>query len=151
MGRFKGGAALMSTEGYAGDVDSRQAIDILRNNPRAVLLDVRSAPEWDFVGRPNLSGLGREPVFIAWQSYPGMEKNQSFLAEIDAQGVTPDQIILLLCRSGQRSKHAATALTKRGYQHCFNISDGFEGPKNTDGHRGAVSGWQASGLPWVQG
>ena len=141
----------MSTEEYAGDVDSRQAIHILRNNPRAVLLDVRSAPEWDFVGRPNLSGLGREPVFIAWQNYPGMEKNQNFLAEVDAQGITPEQTVLLLCRSGQRSKHAAIALTELGYQHCFNISGGFEGPKNADGHRGAVSGWRASGLPWAQG
>jgi rhodanese-related sulfurtransferase len=141
----------MSTEGYAGDVDSRQAIDILRNTPRAVLLDVRSAPEWDFVGRPDLSGLGREPVCIAWQSYPGMEKNQDFLAEVDAQGITREQTVLLLCRSGQRSKQAAIALTELGYRHCFNISDGFEGPKNADGHRGAVSGWRASGLPWAQG
>jgi rhodanese-related sulfurtransferase len=141
----------MSTEEYAGDVDSRQAIDILRNNPRAVLLDVRSAPEWDFVGRPDLSGLGREPVFIAWQNYPGMEKNQNFLTEVDAQGITPEQTVLLLCRSGQRSKHAAIALTELGYRHCFNISGGFEGPKNADGHRGAVSGWRASGLPWAQG
>ena len=141
----------MSTEGYAGDVDSRQAIDILRNTPRAVLLAVRSAPEWDFVGRPDLSGLGREPVCIAWQSYPGMEKNQDFLAEVDAQGITREQTVLLLCRSGQRSKQAAIALTELGYRHCFNISDGFEGPKNADGHRGAVSGWRASGLPWAQG
>jgi rhodanese-related sulfurtransferase len=141
----------MSTEGYAGDVDSRQAIDILRNTPRAVLLDVRSAPEWDFVGRPDLSGLGREPVCIAWQSYPGMEKNQDVLAEVDAQGITREQTVLLLCRSGQRSKQAAIALTELGYRHCFNISDGFEGPKNADGHRGAVSGWRASGLPWAQG
>ena len=141
----------MSTEGYAGEVDSRQAIDILRKTPRAVLLDVRSAPEWDFVGRPDLSGLGREPVCIAWQSYPGMEKNQDFLAEVDAQGITREQTVLLLCRSGQRSKQAAIALTELGYRHCFNISDGFEGPKNADGHRGAVSGWRASGLPWAQG
>ena len=141
----------MSTEEYAGDVDSRQAIDILRNNPRAILLDVRSAPEWDFVGRPDLSGLGREPVCIAWQSYPGMEKNQDFLAEVDAQGITREQTVLLLCRSGQRSKQAAIALTELGYRHCFNISDGFEGPKNADGHRGAVSGWRASGLSWAQG
>ena len=141
----------MSTEGYAGDVDSRQAIDILRNTPRAVLLDVRSAPEWDFVGRPDLSGLGREPIFIAWQSYPGMEKNQNFLAEVNVQGITPEQTVLVLCRSGQRSKHAAIALTELGYRLCFNISDGFEGPKNANGHRGAVSGWRASGLPWAQG
>jgi rhodanese-related sulfurtransferase len=141
----------METETYAGDVDCRQAADILRDNPRAVLLDVRSAPEWDFVGRPDLSGLGREPVLISWQTFPGMERNSDFIPEVTANGITADQVVLLLCRSGQRSKHAAIALTDHGFQHCFNISDGFEGPKDTAGHRNTVSGWRANGLPWVQG
>jgi rhodanese-related sulfurtransferase len=141
----------MTTQKYAGDVDSRQAADILRDNPRAVLLDVRSAPEWDFVGRPDLSGLGREPVLVSWQSFPGMTLNPDFNRAVEAEGVTKDQVVLLLCRSGQRSKHAAIALTEAGYQHCFNISDGFEGPKDTAGHRNTTSGWRASGLPWLQG
>jgi rhodanese-related sulfurtransferase len=141
----------MTDATYAGDVDSRQAADILRDNPRAVLVDVRSAPEWEFVGRPDLSGLGREPVLISWQTFPGMERNQGFVDDVAAAGVTPDQVVLLLCRSGQRSKNAAIALTERGYQHCFNISDGFEGPKDAAGHRNTVSGWRASGLPWAQG
>ena len=141
----------MTMQNYAGDVDSRQAADILRDNPQAVLLDVRSAPEWDFVGRPDLSGLGREPVLVSWQSFPGMTLNPDFNRAVEAEGVTKDQVVLLLCRSGQRSKHAAIALTEAGYQHCFNISDGFEGPKDTEGHRNTVSGWRASGLPWLQG
>ena len=141
----------MTMQNYAGDVDSRQAADILRDNPQAVLLDVRSAPEWDFVGRPDLLGLGRSPVLISWQSFPGMTLNPDFYKNVEAEGVTKDQVVLLLCRSGQRSKHAAIVLTKNGYEHCFNISDGFEGPKDTAGHRNTVSGWRASGLPWLQG
>ena len=141
----------MTTQTYAGDVDSRQALDILRDNPRAVLLDVRSAPEWEFVGRPDLSGLGREPVLVPWQTFPGMERNANFIPAVAAEGIGTDQVVLLLCRSGQRSKHAAIALTEQGYQHCFNISDGFEGPKDSAGHRNTVSGWRANSLPWVQG
>ena len=141
----------MTTQPYAGDVDSRQAVDILRDNPRAVLLDVRSAPEWEFVGRPDLSGLGREPVLVAWQTFPGMAPNPDFISRVEAEGIGTDQVVLLLCRSGQRSRHAAIALTERGYQHCFNISDGFEGPKDAAGHRNTVSGWRANGLPWAQG
>ena len=141
----------MPTPSYAGDVDSRQAADILRDNPRAVLIDGRSAPEWEFVGRPDLSGLGREPVLISWQNFPGMAANPDFVAEVETQSVQPDQVILLLCRSGQRSKHAAVALTESGFKHCFNISDGFEGPKDAAGHRNTVSGWRANGLPWIQG
>jgi rhodanese-related sulfurtransferase len=141
----------MATEPYAGDVDSREALDILRDNPRAVLLDVRSAPEWEFVGRPDLSGYGREPVLVSWQNFPRMERNLAFHEAVHAADIAEDQIILLLCRSGQRSKHAAIALTERGYQHCFNITDGFEGPKDAAGHRNTVTGWRASGLPWQQG
>ena len=141
----------MSKERYAGDLDSRQAIELLRNNPPATLVDVRSAPEWDFVGRPDLSGLGRETVFISWQDYPGMTRNEGFVEQVRAEGIDPSATVLLLCRSGQRSMHAAVALTESGYPHCFNISDGFEGPKDADGHRGTVAGWRASGLPWLQG
>ena len=141
----------MAAESYAGDVNSREALDILRDNPRAVLLDVRSAPEWEFVGRPDLSGYGREPTLVSWQNFPGMERNLAFHEAVHEAGIVEDQVVLLLCRSGQRSKHAAIALTERGYQHCFNISDGFEGPKDAAGHRNTVSGWRASGLPWQQG
>lgn len=140
-----------SGQDYAGDVDSRQAIEILRDSPNAVLVDVRSAPEWEFVGRPDLSDLGREPVLISWQTFPGMERNPGFVSAVQGADIQPDQVVLLLCRSGQRSKHAAIALTEHGYRHCFNISDGFEGPKDPAGHRNTVFGWRANGLPWAQG
>jgi rhodanese-related sulfurtransferase len=143
--------ANQAEQSYAGDVDSRQALEILRDSPNAVLVDVRSAPEWEFVGRPDLSDLGRDPVLISWQTFPGMTRNPDFISAVRAAGVREDQVVLLLCRSGQRSKHAAIALTEDGYQHCFNISDGFEGPKDAAGHRNTVSGWRASGLPWAQG
>ena len=92
----------MTMQNYAGDVDSRQAADILRDNPQAVLLDVRSAPEWDFVGRPDLSGLGREPVLVSWQSFPGMTLNPDVNRAGEAEGGTTDQALLLLCPPGQR-------------------------------------------------
>jgi hypothetical protein len=41
-------------------------------------------------------------------------------------------------------------MTQAGATHCYNISDGFEGPMDKAGHRGAVAGWKQSGLPWLQ-
>ena len=68
-----------------------------------------------------------------------------------ADGVRPDQTVLILCRSGQRSRAAAIALTARGYGRCYNVSEGFEGDKDGAGHRGTVGGWKIGGLPWTQG
>jgi len=137
--------------GYAGDLDSRAAYQVLLENPKAVLVDVRTEPEWEYVGRPDLSSLGRDPVLVPWKRWPEMKVRASFAAEVEAAGVPPDAPVLLLCRSGQRSRDAAIALTAAGFRACFNISDGFEGPKDGDGHRNTVSGWRATGLPWAQG
>lgn len=137
--------------GYAGDLDSPAAFDRLRADPRAVLVDVRTDAEWEYVGRPDLAGIGRTPVLVAWKTWPGMAPNPDFVDAVRAAGVDRDQPVLLLCRSGQRSRDAAIALTRAGFTACFNIADGFEGPKDANGHRNTVAGWRAAGLPWVQG
>jgi rhodanese-related sulfurtransferase len=140
----------MAEQAYAGDVDSRRAWEILRDDPKAVLVDVRTRPECRYVGHPDLKSLGRAPVFVEWQTYPDLAHNQGFVEEVAAQGVPRDATVLLLCRSGARSKSAAVLLTKFGFQRCYNISDGFEGPKDGAGHRGSTTGWKATGLPWQQ-
>ena len=38
-----------SDPGYAGDLESRAAYALLQENPSAVLVDVRTEPEWEFV------------------------------------------------------------------------------------------------------
>jgi rhodanese-related sulfurtransferase len=139
-----------TAEGYAGDVDVRRAWELLRQDDKAVLIDVRTKPEWRYVGHPDLKALGKEPLFVEWQGYPDPKLNPSFTAEVEAAGVSKEATVLLLCRSGARSRAAAIALTKLGYRRCYNISDGFEGAKDKDGHRGRSGGWKAAGLPWQQ-
>ena len=139
------------SETYAGDINSREAWQLCRDDPNAVLVDVRTRAEWSFVGLPDLAELGRRPLCVEWQRYPDMAINSSFASELRARGVGPETTILLLCRSGQRSRHAAVALTAEGYRRCFNVADGFEGPLDGARHRGTASGWKAAGLPWVQG
>ena len=140
----------MSDATYAGDLTSAEAFKVLEEEPEAVLVDVRTVPEWQFVGVPNLQGLGKETVFLSWQVYPQMQVHPDFVTALRDQGVTPDQKVLLLCRSGQRSRSAAMALTDAGYGQAFNVSDGFEGPPDAQNHRGTLAGWKAVGLPWVQ-
>ena len=136
--------------GYGGDVSSPEAWRALAERDDAVLIDVRTTAEWAFVGLPDLSELNKKALSISWQFYPDMRLNENFAAEVRAEGVRPEQAVYLICRSGQRSRHAAMALTAAGYAHCFNVADGFEGPPDAERRRGRVAGWKFAGLPWVQ-
>ena len=136
---------------YAGDVSPRDAWAALELDAHAVLIDVRTKAEWSYVGTPDLAALDRPVIKIEWQSWPDGRANPSFVAEVAQAGVKPEQKVLLLCRSGARSKAAAAALTAQGWEHCYNITDGFEGPHDTDKHRGHLAGWKHDGLPWTQG
>jgi len=142
---------MANEHGYAGDVPAREAWKILSDNPKAVLIDVRTKPEWGFVGVPDLSSLAKQTLCICWQNYPVMEVNEAFVKDVAAAGVGAGDPVYLLCRSGVRSIAAAQALTAQGYTACHNILDGFEGPHDEQGHRGAQRGWQAADLPWRQG
>ena len=69
---------------YGGDVSPDEAMALLQSDKDAVLVDVRTTPEWSFVGVPDLSAMGREPVFLEWQSYPTMALNADFVSDSEA-------------------------------------------------------------------
>ncbi|QGQ18417.1 rhodanese-like domain-containing protein [Cellulomonas sp. JZ18] len=137
--------------GYAGDITPTQAWELLREEPDAVLVDVRTDAEWRYVGVPDLRELGRHAALVEWVSYPSGRPNPQFLDQLAATGVTPGdgRPVVFLCRSGQRSIGAAQAATAAGFGPAYNVLEGFEGPTGPDGHRGH-EGWRAAGLPWVQ-
>jgi rhodanese-related sulfurtransferase len=141
----------VSNPDYAGDVSPADTWERLAADPKAKLIDVRTQAEWMYVGVPDLAPLSRQPLLVSWQVFPSMAVNDSFAAQVAAQGVGKDESLFFLCRSGVRSRAAAELLTALGYKHCYNIADGFEGPPDSARHRGATAGWKASGLPWVQG
>ena len=138
----------MDGEKYAGDITLLEAWSELDGDERAVLIDVRSDAEWEYVGIPCLTNLNKEPIFLAWASYPGNERNINFVDDVKSVVPETDQKIFCLCRSGQRSIAAAIALTAAGYDNVFNILEGFEGDKNESGQRGFLGGWRMRGLPW---
>jgi rhodanese-related sulfurtransferase len=132
------------------DVSPEAAFAALRDDPGAVLVDVRTDAEWNFVGLPELGALGKQVVLIPWQMYPTMQVNGAFADHLHRAGVTAASKVYYLCRSGARSLAAGQAAQASGFPHAFNIADGFEGPVDAEGHRGTVAGWKASGLPWRQ-
>ena len=135
---------------YAGDLKPTDAWKLLSENRNAQLVDVRTRPEWMFVGLPDLTSLGRRAVLQSWQVFPGMEIDANFTAELTDQLADKEAPLLFICRSGGRSRAAAQAMTAAGYRHCYNVAEGFEGNPDAERHRGKTGGWKAAGLPWVQ-
>ena len=140
--------------GYAEDILAVDAYALLKGDSTSVLIDVRTQAEWTYVGTPDIQALGKTPLFLEWQSYPSMAVDANFAARLEAvlesEGVGRGASLVFLCRSGARSRHAATAMTAAGWSPCFNVSDGFEGALDDARQRGVVSGWKAGGLPWTQ-
>jgi rhodanese-related sulfurtransferase len=140
---------------YAGDIAPKAAWELLAATPAAQLVDVRTMAEWSFVGVPDLSELGRQAHCIEWQSFPDGTINPAFASEtaatLTAAGADKATPVLMLCRSGARSRAAATALTALGFTQAYNIASGFEGDPDSGHHRGRRNGWKADGLPWKQG
>jgi rhodanese-related sulfurtransferase len=135
---------------YAGDVAPVDAYDAVTSNPDAVIVDVRTRPELGYVGYPDLSSTGKQLIAVEWQVFPTGKQNPRFLEELEAHGVSKNQPVYFLCRSGSRSRFAAVTATAAGYDSAYNIADGFEGALDRSGHRGSTSGWKVSGLPWRQ-
>lgn len=132
------------------NVAPRDAWETLLRDPDAQLVDVRTQPEWAFVGVPDLGEAGKQPVLVPWQVYPAMQVNGRFADHLREAGLGPQSKLYFLCRSGARSMAAAGAAQAAGFAHAYNVADGFEGPPDDEGHRGTVAGWKADGLPWRQ-
>lgn len=109
----------------------------------AKLLDVRTLKERVYVGRVP------ETAHVAWATGTAMTRNPHFVRQV-AAAFPKDTPLILLCRSGKRSRAAGEALIKAGFTRIANISEGFEGDMDGTGRRGSVGGWRLRGLPWEQ-
>ena len=128
------------------EVNPKQAWNILREKPTAILLDVRSKVEFDYVGHPV------DAVHVPIQEAPDWQTDPDFVQKvIERLGESSRDItILTICRSGKRSMLAAQLLEAQGYTHTANIAEGFEGDLDENRHRGNVNGWRFLGLAWEQ-
>lgn len=129
---------------------SRQAYDEMQvafQDDRPVhLIDVRTQAEWSYVGVPDTPYLKT----IWWVRFPDGDQNKDFLNDVDSADIDKDDAVYLMCRSGVRSLAAANLLLRQGFSNLTNVSDGFEGDLDTQGHRGNINGWRQTGLPWRQ-
>jgi rhodanese-related sulfurtransferase len=126
-------------------LDPVAAHALLKENPKAVLIDCRTEIEHMYVGHP----IGAEHV--AWQEGPDWDIDPLFADKVRRMvGGDLDRPVLLICRSGHRSVYAGEALEAAGFRDVTNVLEGFEGPLDDDYHRGTLGGWRRRGLPWQQ-
>jgi rhodanese-related sulfurtransferase len=131
-----------ATEGaYTGAVTPPEAWHLYKRG-RARLVDVRTAPEVRYVGC--VPGA----LHVEWHGADS-EHVERFVQDLKAV-MRADETVLLLCRSGVRSHHAARVARNAGYHSVFNVMEGFEGQRNHAQQRGFVDGWRSHGLPWIQ-
>jgi len=109
----------------------------------ALLVDVRTAEERKFVGHVP------DTLHVPWATGTSLTRNPRFVRELEAK-TGKDALILLLCRSGNRSAQAAEAAAKAGFTQVFNVLEGFEGDLDEQQRRGSRNGWRFHGLPWAQ-
>ena len=130
----------------------KSAAQMIHDDPRAILVDIRSSMEFLFVGHP----VGA--VHLPWIDEPDWEINPHFVAEVRKlmlggavcdveEGCAP---IVLICRSGKRSQEAGKVLIAAGLSNIFHIDEGFEGDLDEAHKRSSVGGWRFHGLPWEQ-
>jgi len=132
-------------------INPQQAFELLRDEPRAVLIDVRSNMEFLFIGHP----IGA--INVAWIDEPDWKIDPNFPAHVrqvmlgglscEEEDCAP---VVLICRSGKRSNEAGEALVKDGFRDVYNVLEGFEGELDDDHHRSTVGGWRFHDLPWEQ-
>ncbi|WP_299236806.1 rhodanese-like domain-containing protein [uncultured Halomonas sp.] len=143
-------------------VSAAEAYELMQENERAVLIDVRDPVEIKFTGFATPTDIhvpwvlaDRDTFSEEAKSWP-MVRNADFASQVRAQlealDVAEDDPIIVMCRSGStRSAPAADAIAEMGFSEVYSVTDGFEGGKLEEGDsKGvrAVNGWRNSGLPW---
>ena len=131
----------------------------LTKDVSSFLIDVRSKPEWNFVGFPYSKNMKNDVIFCEWAFYPLMQKNPYFEDEILSKlNLNNCRNLYFICRSGSRSFNAAFSFQYfinqkqilKNSINCINVKFGFEGDLSEDKRRGISNGWKFSGLPWKQ-
>lgn len=124
-----------------------------------LFLDVRTRAEAMYVGMADgidalVPYVEHQELMTDWDDTRGiyrLEPLQDFVPEVNrrrqAKGLGKNDIVILICRSGDRSSRSANRLQDDGYTRIYSVVDGFEGDKSKEGRR-TVNGWKNAGLPW---
>jgi rhodanese-related sulfurtransferase len=139
-------------------ITAREAYKMWKNDPGQIhIIDVRTPEEYVYVGHAEMArNIPLLFVKHEWNTDINefvLEPNPDFISEVKRL-FAPNDTLLVMCRSGDRSARAVDALAKAGFVNVYNIIDGMEGDKVNDpvsvydGKR-MKNGWKNSGSPWT--
>jgi rhodanese-related sulfurtransferase len=128
----------------------------LADTANVKILDIRTQAEYIFVGHPQMAtnipftflqtAVNLEPVRAS------MHINKKFIDDVKKVYKKTD-LIMVICRSGNRSAAAVNVLAKAGFKNLYSVIDGFEGggskTKGINYGKRVVNGWKNSGIPWT--
>jgi rhodanese-related sulfurtransferase len=114
------------------NISAQEAWDLLKGDKDSLLVDVRTEAEWDAVGYPDLSKLGKDLIKLTWK-----RDDPQFIVELEKLIPNRDSKIIFICKAGGRSGSAANLAVSHGYDSCYNLIGGFE-----------MGGWKDSKLPF---
>lgn len=143
-------------------LSAKEAYEMKTKNPSKVLfIDVRTPAETEYIGIADQVDVNIPYMlddYGTWDAKKSrfmMSPNSAFTMKVDdamkARGLTKNDTIIVMCRSGDRSAAADNLLTKAGYTNVYSVWEGFEGDMGKAGAekgRRAVNGWKNAGLPW---
>ena len=116
-------------------ITCKELKDHVKNNPKSVLLDVRTQEELDNIGKPDGDKIGLKTYFLEIRR----DSFFDFVKEFKNLNINQDNEVLVICASGERSQITAELLSRENYK-SINISDGFMGSQEG-------IGWKNNGLP----
>jgi rhodanese-related sulfurtransferase len=132
------------------------------NMDKTLFLDIRTPAELNYLGAATVMDAHVPFVFMDTTGWDDRKHryqradNKNFVADVEAQlkkkGLSKDDTVILMCRSGKRSATAVNKLADAGFTRAYSIVDGYEGDKAKEGDnkgKRTVNGWKNSGLPWT--
>ncbi len=138
----------------------KQAHQFVRAQKGKVLfVDVRTRAEAQFLGMATpvdalVPYVEFQDFMTDWdesRSFYKLEPFNDFVPEIarrlQEKGLTKNDPVVLMCRSGERSSRGADLLASSGYTRVYTVVYGFEGELSDSGRRN-LNGWKNAGLPW---
>jgi len=134
----------------------------INNMDKTLFIDTRTPSELNYLGVATVMDAHVPLVFMdttGWEEKKHRylrADNKNFIADVEARlkqkGLTKDDTVILMCRSGKRSAKAVNMLAAAGFTRVYSVVDGYEGDKAKEGKnkgKRAVNGWKNSGLPWT--
>lgn len=105
---------------YKDDISSKMAFSMQQEG--ALLIDVRTKPEFNHL---RSKGSINIPIFYAKNGQRVFNRN--FLNEIyQVSNKNINRKIILICRSGSRTKLASNLLAEQGFSNVYNVTQGFQ-------------------------